>query len=135
MKKFLSLFNSAGGVITTLIAIIGGCITGVLWLDNRFDSIEDTQEVIIDSVNVVKQDVYYLNVGQIFIDESIKKLGDSVEDLRYDVKKNTSAINLNSSIMDYERKHRDEFSAQQMEDQLEEIKEILKKNERIVLTN
>lgn len=114
MKLFLSYLKSFGlicGTIVTLYAVFK-------MYDNIIDGQEKTMEV-----------VEYINVEQGMMAEDITSIKDTLERMEGKIDDNSISIYSTNSLMKYERNHRDEYTKEQMEDQLKQFEELLKKKQ------
>jgi len=94
------------------IGTIGG---GALWLDSRFDSERERSEEI-------KREIEYVNVEQSMMSADLEDIKDSLNRMEGKIEDNAVGIYTNRRMMEYERQHRDEFTRDQMEEIIEEIK-------------
>ena len=101
--------------ISEYILAIGTVAGGALWLDARFDA-EETRD------KELKQEVEYINVEQSMMAHDISDIIDTLDRLEHKVDNNAVGIYTNRRMMEYERQHRDEFTQEQMEEIIEEIK-------------
>ena len=113
MKQILSYLKSFG----IICGAIGTLYVGFKGYDNIIDGQEKTMEV-----------VEYINVEQVMMAEDINSIKDTLERMEGKIDDNSVSIYSTNSLMRYERSHRDEYTKEQMEDQLKQFEELLKKN-------
>ena len=100
------------------IGTIGGA---ALWLDARFDAAADRDKDVIEQVE-------YINAEQSMMSDDIWDIKDTLGRLEEKVDANSTSIDMNTRLMRYERQHRDEYTKDQMDAQLDEFEKIIKKN-------
>ena len=113
MKQILSYLKSFG----IICGAIGTLYVGFKGYDNIIDGQEKTMEV-----------VEYINVEQVMMAEDINSIKDTLERMEGKIDDNSISIYSTNSLMRYERNHRDEYTKEQMDDQLKQFEELLKKN-------
>jgi len=64
--------------IAKYLSAIGVIATAALWLDARFDNQVDSNEAMIDSLEVVKQDIFYNSVHLSQMDADIQGIQDTL---------------------------------------------------------
>jgi len=73
VKQILNIAKYISAVV-----VIG---SAALWLDARFDNQVDSNEAMIDSLEVVKRDISYNSIHLSQIDEDLQGIQDTLEDL------------------------------------------------------
>lgn len=114
MKKLIIDISKMLGAVATISA-------GALWLDARFDASEDRDNEMIERIEYNSAELNM--IGQDFEDWK-----DSIDKIEGLVRNNAVGIYTNRTIMQYEREHRGEYSPEQMNDILNQMQELLKKN-------
>ena len=111
MKQTLKILKTFG--------VIAGSVATVWAVFTMYDSIrdqnDDTQEMVID---LWEQQLLF--EGE--VTGRLDDLTDTVERIEGKIDNNAVGIYTNRRIMEYEREHRDEFSKDQMNEILDELK-------------
>lgn len=107
--------------IAKYISAIGVIATAALWLDARFDNQVDSYETMIDSLEVVKQDIFYNSVHLSQIDADIQGIQDTLDDFEKQQSKQSEKIN----TIVWGLKNQDHFTPEDFESIIDEM---LKKN-------
>ena len=85
MKKLILDIAKVIGAIAT----IGGA---ALWFNGKFETAVDTSSAVIDSLEVIKRDVYHINVEQSFMASDIQGIKDTLEDFESEHKQQGDQI-------------------------------------------
>ena len=102
----------------TFVSMVAG---GTLWLDSRFDAGDDRDEVIITSVDSIKQALDYAGWERAFLLEDAETIKDSLEDIKEaQTKDHESMVTLATLV-----RNQNDFSKAQMKILLDDW---LKKN-------
>lgn len=100
--------------VISAIAVIGGA---ALWFDARFDNQADSNEAMIDSLEVVKRDISYNSIHLSQIDADIQGIQDTLDDFEREHKAQGQKINsLVWGVKNIER-----FTPEDFEDVIDEM--------------
>jgi len=100
------------------VSVIGGA---ALWFNAKFETAVDSSEAVIDSLEVIKRDVYYNSVELSQLNESVQGIQDTLDDFEIEHKKQGQQI---KSLV-WGLNHIDQFTPEDFEEIMEEM---LKKN-------
>jgi len=107
--------------IAKYLSAIGVIATAALWLDARFDNQADSNEAMIDSLEIVKRDISYNSIHLSQIDADIQGIQDTLDDFENEHKKQGEQIN----TIVWGIKNQDHFTPEDFEGIIDEM---LKKN-------
>jgi hypothetical protein len=71
------------------VAVIAGA---ALWFNAKFETAVDTSSAVIDSLEVIKEEILYINAEQAMMSEQIQGVQDTLDDFEAEHKKQSAQI-------------------------------------------